>query len=62
MGILINTGRERKQERKDIVYGAKSHIHSIQVALDKYLKGSPSERGYALEHAHKLIEYYLNKL
>lgn len=53
--------REDKKERKNIVRIAKSHIKSIQMALKKYLAGSPSERDYALEHLGSL-KYYLEKL
>lgn len=53
--------KEIQQERRNISYGAKSHIKSIMVAIKRYEKGSPSEKDYALEHAHKLIKYYLEK-
>lgn len=50
-----------KQERKDLVYGAKSHIKSILVGLNRFKKGSRVEAQYIDEHFEKL-KYYINKI
>ena len=54
--------RAVKRNRRELVRGAKGHIKSINVALARYAKGSGSEKGYALEHAKRLINYYLDKM
>ena len=56
------SAKEIKQQRDEIIRGAKSHIASILVALKRYKKGSSVERDYALEHVESLRKYYLEKL
>ena len=55
------TKKEIKEERGNIVRGAKSHIQSILVALKKFKGGSTVERDYAMEHFDRL-KHYLDKL
>ena len=61
MAYKIKLSKQEKQNRKDIVYGANSHIKSLKVALKRYKKGSNAEKGYAEEHYDKL-KYYVEKL
>jgi len=49
------------RERKDIAYGALSHLKSLKVAIMKFKAGSAAEKGYVFEHYEKL-KYYLDKL
>lgn len=61
MAYSIKLSKQEKENRKDIVYGAKSHIKSLQVALKKYKEGSNVEGQYSAEHYDKL-GYYIKKL
>jgi len=61
MAYKIKISKEEKEERKNIVYGANSHIQSLKVALAKYKKGSNVEGQYSAEHYDKL-GYYIKKL
>ena len=58
----IKMSKEEEQNRKDIVVGAKSHIQSLICALDKFEKGSCSEKGYFFEHYETLGKFYGEKL
>ena len=51
-----------KQQRKDLVYGAKSHIKSILIGLNKFAKGSKVEGEYIDEHFTRLENYYIDKI
>jgi len=59
--MVYKISKEQRQERKDIVSGANSHIQSLKVALKKYQKGSNVEGQYSAEHYDKL-GYYIKKL
>lgn len=61
MAYKIKISKQERQNRKDIVYGANSHIKSLKVALKKYKEGSDVEGQYSAEHYDKL-GYYIKKL
>lgn len=52
--------KQEKTKRKDIAYGAMSHIKSLIVAIRRFKNGSQVEKDYAFEHYEKL-KYYLDR-
>ena len=50
-----------KEKRKEVKYGAESHMKSLKVALRRFAKGSDVEGNYAQEHYEKL-GWYINQL
>lgn len=61
MAYSIKLSKQERQNRKDVVYGANSHIESLKVALKRYKAGSGIEGQYAEEHYDKL-GYYIKEI